>query len=73
MKRFLQNVTETLADAALLEMGISGPVINRRTGFGAENLEENFIELAFAEAADYDEIHEANPQRTSAGSGHGSF
>ncbi len=54
MKRFLQNVTEALADAAVLEMGISGPVINRRTGFGAENSEENFIEMAFAEAADYD-------------------
>ncbi len=64
MKRFRQNVMETLADAALLEMGISGPVINRRTGFGAENLEENFIEVAFAEAADHDEIHEQFSENT---------
>ncbi len=58
MKSLLQNMTETLADAALLEMGIPGPVFNRRTGLNAETLEENFIEVAFAEAADYDEVHE---------------
>jgi hypothetical protein len=59
MKRFLQNVTDTLADAALLEIGNDGSVFNCCSRLCAETLEENLIEVAFAEAADYDEIHEA--------------
>ncbi len=59
MKKFMQNVIDTLADVALLEMGIQESVFNRRPGLDAETLEENLIEVAFAEAADYDEIHEA--------------
>ncbi len=59
MTRLMRNITETLADAALLEEGvdIGSPDWRRRTE--AETLEENLIEVAFAEAADYDDIHEA--------------
>ncbi len=59
MERFLEHVTDALADAALLETSIHGSVFNHRSGPDAEILEENCIEVAFAEAADYDEIHEA--------------
>jgi hypothetical protein len=34
-------------------------LFNRRSGLDAETLEEYLIEVAFAEAADYDEIPEA--------------
>lgn len=57
MKRLLNKITDMLADAALLEMGVNvvTPVTN--AGTVRETLEENFIEIAFAEAADYDDIH----------------
>jgi hypothetical protein len=59
MKRLLNKITDMLADAALLEMGVTvvTPVAN--AGTLRETLEENFIEIAFAEAADYDDIHKA--------------
>jgi hypothetical protein len=60
MKRILQNLSDMLADAALLEMGVDMVMITRRRFLrDSETLEENLIEVAFAEAADYDDIHEA--------------
>ena len=58
MKRLLNKVAEMLADAALLEMGVTvnGSVTKAETV--KESLEENLIEVAFAEAADFDDIHE---------------
>jgi len=59
MKWSLQKLTDMMADAALLEMGVyvATPVAGARAD--RESLEENLIEVAFAEAADYDDIHEA--------------
>ena len=98
MKRFLKNIQNALADAALMEMGVSAehstgarnfpPVQTLKTAFNrisdslsdaallemggflglsptalrrsfSEAFEENMVEVAFAEAADYDDIHEA--------------
>ncbi len=60
MRKFLQKLEETFADAALLEMGVN---LDRAAvavkHCWKERLEENFIEIAFAEAADYDDIHKA--------------
>jgi len=57
MKKLLNKINDMLADAALLERGINvvTPVSKERTM--RETLEENLIEVAFAEAADYDDIH----------------
>ena len=60
MKNLFKSVSELLADAAMLEMGVDAamvPVLRRIRD--RETLEENLIEVAFAEAADYDDIHEA--------------
>jgi len=60
MKRFFRNIEESLADAALLEMGVDVAASERGTFDPAhESLEENLIEVAFAEAADYEDIHQA--------------
>ena len=60
MKRLLQNLSDILADAALLEMGVDVATSQRqRPRWDSETLEENLIEVAFAEEADYDDIHEA--------------
>jgi hypothetical protein len=60
MKKFMQNITDRLADAALLEMGVDvAETSSPRYDRDSETLEENLIEVAFAEAADYDDIHEA--------------
>ncbi|MHB8843347.1 MAG: hypothetical protein ACYC7L_01245 [Nitrospirota bacterium] len=59
LKRFFRNVTNTLADAALLEMGVQVARPVAKAGTVRETLEENLIEVAFAEAADYDDIHKA--------------
>jgi hypothetical protein len=60
MKKLFRKIEKMLADAALLEMGIS--VISslgaRKRPF-SETLEEKLVEIAYAEAADYDEIHAA--------------
>ncbi len=59
MTRLLNKIADMLADAALAEMGIlTTPTIgkDRRE---RETLEENLIEVAFAEAADFDDIHKA--------------
>jgi hypothetical protein len=57
MKRLFENLERTLVDAALLEedVDIVSPAMRPRTD--AETIEENLIEVAFAEAADYDDIH----------------
>ena len=60
MKKFIQTIQNLLADAALLEMGVStttAPVRSCRESSGS--MEESFIEVAFAEAADFDQIHDA--------------
>jgi hypothetical protein len=59
LKRLFQNLTDTLADAALLEMGVHVATPAAAAGTDRESLEENLIEVAFAEAADYDDIHES--------------
>jgi hypothetical protein len=59
MKRLLNKITDMLADAALLEMGVNAAPSVAKAGPVRETLEENFIEVAFAEAADYDDIHKA--------------
>ena len=58
MKTLFKNLLDNLTEAAMLEEGI-------RLATAAvcdpckETLEENLIEVAFAEAAEYDDIHEA--------------
>jgi len=60
MKSFFRNIEESLADAALLEMGVDVEATKTaRVDLTHESLEENLIEVAFAEAADYQDIHEA--------------
>ena len=59
MKRLLNKITDMLADAALLEMGVNVVTPVAKAGTLRETLEENLIEIAFAEAADYDDIHKA--------------
>jgi DNA-binding FadR family transcriptional regulator len=58
MKRFLKNIEDALADSALLEMGVDISRIEQLKAV-RETLEENLIEVAFAEAGEYDQIHEA--------------
>lgn len=60
MRTLFQKLGVTFADAALLEMGINlshSPAAAQQPF--KEWLEEEFIEIAFAEAADYDDIHRA--------------
>ena len=59
MKRLLNKITDMLADAALLEMGVDVVTPLAKAGTLRETLEEYLIEIAFAEAADYDQIHKA--------------
>lgn len=60
MKNLFKNVSDSLADAALLEMGVDPSMVPAlRLRRDRETLEENLIEVAFAEAADFDDIHEA--------------
>ncbi len=58
MKKFLKNIEDALADSALLEMGVAVALVEQPKAV-RESLEENLIEIAFAEAADYSQIHEA--------------
>jgi len=58
MKRFLKNIEDALADSALLEMGVAVASVEQ-TKAVRETLEENLIEVAFAEAGEYDQIHKA--------------
>ena len=59
MKRLLNKITGRLADAALLATGVPVALTDAKAGEARETLEENLIEVAFAEAADYDSIHRA--------------
>jgi hypothetical protein len=60
MKTFFKNLLDNLTEAAMLEEGIrmETPAAGVCDPF-EETLEENLIEIAFAEAADYDDIHTA--------------
>jgi len=60
MKTFFKNLIDKLTEAAMLEEGIrlETPATAVCDPF-KETLEENLIEVAFAEAADYDDIHTA--------------
>jgi hypothetical protein len=58
MKRFLKNIEDALADSALLEMGVAVALVEQ-TKAVRETLEENLIEIALAEAGEYDQIHKA--------------
>lgn len=60
MKKLLIKIKDALANAALLEMGVSPDSGRPREKQSLkESLEENLVEIAYAEAADYDQIHEA--------------
>jgi hypothetical protein len=60
MKTFFKNLLDNLTEAAMLEEGVR---LEMPTAVACdpfeETLEENLIEIAFAEAADYDDIHTA--------------
>lgn len=61
MKTLFKNMLDLLTEAAMLEESIrlelaAAPVCHPFE----EALEENLIEVAFSEAADYDDIHEAS-------------
>jgi hypothetical protein len=60
MKTLFKNLLDNLTEAALFEEGIrmETPAAAVCDPF-EETLEENLIEVAFAEAADYDDIHTA--------------
>jgi hypothetical protein len=60
MKTVLKNLIDNLTEAAMLEEGIplDTATIAVCDPF-KETLEENLVEVAFAEAADYDDIHKA--------------
>ena len=58
MKKFLKKMEDALADSALLEMGAAVVSVEKPKAV-RESLEENLIEVAFAEAAEYDRIHKA--------------
>lgn len=68
MKRLFKKLEEAMADAALLEMGVEVTYTpgNLKHAF-KESLEEHLIEVAYAEAADYDQIHEAILREHSSG------
>jgi len=60
MKTLLKNLIDRLTEAAMLEEGIRPEsVIASVCDPFKETLEENLVEVAFAEAADYDDIHKA--------------
>ena len=59
MKRLLNKITDILTDSALLEMGVNVAAAAPDVGTVRETLEENLIEVAFAEEDDYDDIHQA--------------
>ena len=60
MKTLLKNLVNALTEAALLEEGIRpGSVVASVCDPFKESLEENLMEVAFAEAADFDDIHTA--------------
>ena len=52
MKRLLERFNTLMAEAALLEEGAAAAAAATRTRPDRETLEENLIEVAFAEAAE---------------------
>lgn len=60
MKKFFEKIEEMLANMALFEEDADNRAASpmRWKSFAAA-LEEHLVEIAFAEAADYDEIHAA--------------
>lgn len=60
MKTLFKKLLDNLTEAAMLEEGVRlEPAAAAACDPFKETLEENLIEIAFAEAADYDDIHEA--------------
>lgn len=60
MKTVLKNLSDRLTQAAMLEEGITlEPAAPAVCDPFDESFEENLIEVAFAESADFDDIHEA--------------
>jgi hypothetical protein len=60
MKKLINNMENLLVDEALLEEGFDETAITAaQDRTFAESLEEHLVEIAFAEAADYNDIHEA--------------
>ena len=58
MKTLFEKLIDGLTEAAMLEEGIrSEPAAVTGCDPLKESLEENLIEVAFAETADYDDIH----------------
>lgn len=61
MKTLLKNLLDRLTDAAMLEEGIRPDSVIAPAVCDPlhETIEENLVEVAFAEAADYNDIHQA--------------
>ncbi len=60
MKTFLEKLEKTFADAAFFETGINLDCPDSAVKHSLrDELEEDFMEIAFAEAADYEDIHSA--------------
>jgi len=60
MKTLFKSLLDNLTEAAMLEEEIRlEPAAHAVCDPFEESLEENLIEVAFAEAADYDDIHSA--------------
>ncbi len=60
MKTLFKHTEDLMAEAAMEEEETSlGAVPDEVCDPFEETLEENLIEIAFAEAADYDDIHKA--------------
>jgi len=60
MKTLFKRTEDLMAEAAMNEEGTNlGAAEREACDPFKESLEENLIEVAFAEAADYDDIHEA--------------
>jgi len=60
MKTLFKNLLDNLAEAAMLEEGVRLQMPTIAVCDPLEvTIEENLIEVAFAEAADYDDIHTA--------------
>lgn len=60
MKSFLKKAEYLIDEAAMEEEGATlGPAPAEACNPFEETLEEHFMEVAFAEAADYEDIHKA--------------
>lgn len=59
MKNLFTIIRDGLAEASLLEFGVYPADSASRGAKVWEAIEENLVEIAFAEAADYDQIHDA--------------